>query len=486
MKKNVIKFIIYILVLVLPIAIYVPIVEFIPNQYDKTYFAELEDKYQLLIETNEPKIIFIGGSSLPFGLRSDLIEEYTGYKVVNFGLYATLGTKLMMDLSKANINEGDIIVLTPELNAQTYSLYFNPDAVLQACDGYNRMMLNLSFKDNMSLFYNYFGYSFNKIKFHNESNAPDPVGVYRHDSFNKYGDIKVERQYNIMNNRHDSANVVNMGNDLLNDEFIEYVNKYIKYINKKKATIVFNYSPYNALAVRTSHNNRIAFDELLRGKINCDFLIDIEDAMLDCDYFYDTNFHLNSNGAICYTNVLIKALCSYLGKTYENQIEVPKSPRVPDYETVIVDNNNVEFENYRGEPNADYVDYFEYAISGSTYQIVGIKNEYKNIEEIILPSTYNGRNVTAVSENALAQLHSLKYVYIGKTYKLLAANIFNGCDNLRGIYLYEIDGNLIIPDETGLLNGTTQRVQIFVPEGSNYSVGYTWAYYANRLKYFKV
>ena len=92
---------------------------------------------------------------MPFGLRSDLIEqEINGYSVVNFGLYATLGTKVMMDLSKINIGRGDIVVLAPELNEQTYSLYFNPVALQEALDGYNYRYRYLSLQDNLSLFYN--------------------------------------------------------------------------------------------------------------------------------------------------------------------------------------------------------------------------------------------------------------------------------------------------------------------------------------------
>ena len=127
MKKRVIKLLCFILILLLPFVVLFMTTELIENQYRHTFVAELEDKCDLLEETEGKKIIFVGGSSLPFGLRSDLIEqEINGYSVVNFGLYATLGTKVMMDLSKINIGRGDIVVLAPELNEQTYSLYFNP------------------------------------------------------------------------------------------------------------------------------------------------------------------------------------------------------------------------------------------------------------------------------------------------------------------------------------------------------------------------
>ena len=47
-----------------------------------------------LTETEGQKIIFVGGSSLPFGLRCDLIEQELGYKAVNGVITTNLSGKL--------------------------------------------------------------------------------------------------------------------------------------------------------------------------------------------------------------------------------------------------------------------------------------------------------------------------------------------------------------------------------------------------------
>ena len=58
------------------------------------------------------KIVIVGGSSVAFGFDSQKIEQaFPGYKVVNFGLYADLGTKVMLDLSEDHISEGDIVIV---------------------------------------------------------------------------------------------------------------------------------------------------------------------------------------------------------------------------------------------------------------------------------------------------------------------------------------------------------------------------------------
>ena len=482
------------------------VVEKLPRQYDNTYLAELEDKYRLLCETDERKIVFVGGSSLPFGLRSDLIEqELPDYRVVNFGLYATLGTKLMIELSKANINQGDIIVLSPELAAQTYSLYFNPEAVMQAFDGFTFRYKLLDAGDNLSLFYNYYKFAFDKITRHHKGDAPDPTGIYRHDSFNKYGDIFIDRPNNIMNNGVDSTMSIVMNDTLLDKDFFDYVNDFCSFVRKKKAKIYFNFSPCNELAIATSQGNRQEFQRSISDRIECDLLTDIEDCIIDYGYFYDTNFHLNSSGAIYYTNLMVNNLKAKLGVKTEggNQggntqnpenpsnpsIVVPKPPEPPKDPVVEPDPGDepIPFEEYRGEPNNDYLDYFEYRSVGSTYQITGVKGKYKDMEEVILPSTYNGKNITTLTSNALYGCINLKRIHIGNTYKELHEQAFNGCIGLERIYLYSMDGESIKPAETGLLEGVSRKAKIFIPlKAKNYETGYTWFRYIDYFEYFDV
>ena len=106
-----------ILIIFLPIVLLLGYAFSIPAQYTNTFVGELDDKFERLTSIDEPKLVVVGGSSVAFGLESEILEKYVGMPVVNFGLYAALGTKVMLDLSKAGINEGDVVVLAPELDA---------------------------------------------------------------------------------------------------------------------------------------------------------------------------------------------------------------------------------------------------------------------------------------------------------------------------------------------------------------------------------
>ena len=488
MKKKIIKLIALLLLAAIPFVSFILLTENIPNQYSNTYLAEFENKYDRLYETEGKKIIFIGGSSLPFGLRSDLIEAELGgeYTVINYGLYATLGTKIMMDTSRDAISEGDIIVLCPEISTQTYSLYFNAEAAMQATDGFSNMLSSLPFDNKLSVFYNYYKFASDKITYAKNDSAPNPVGIYRADSFNEYGDLAVERENNIMNNAYDENLLIVINDTLLDREFIDYVNDYVKYAESKGATVFFNYSPVNASAIRSSKVMRASFEEKLAELLDCELLGWIENYLIDERYFYDTNFHLNSAGAVYLSRRISIDLKKKLNMSSTVTLEIPEPPALPTDEVVEVKptDDKIAFEDYRGEPNADYVDCFEYELVGSSYKIVSVKTEFLNMEEVILPSVYDGKNVTAIAEKAFNGCTNLKKIHIGETYKSLEIRAFYGCIALDGVYFYELDGNKISPSATGLLDGCNPNAKIYISPDANYSVGYTWSNYSDRFETF--
>ncbi len=492
MKKLILKILIITAVVLFPFALFVTVTECLPDQYGNTYVSALPDKCDRLSGVDGKKIVFVGGSSLPFGIRSDLIErELDGeYEVVNFGLYATLGTKLMMDLSMSEIKNGDIIILSPELNEQTYSLYFNPDSVLEAFDGFSGKYFELSASENLRLFYNYYKFAFNKIRYYSEKSAPDPIGIYRRDSFNEYGDIDVDRSNNIMVNGVDVNMPIYTDERLLNAEFIDYVNDYVEYAVSKGAQVYFNFSPANRLALKSSKVKQSQFQYDLDRTLKCAVLTDISDCIIDEGYFYDTNFHLNSSGAIYYTNNIIKNLKRVLGDIGggDGGIDVPDVPSVPDDDPDPIippqTGDKTDFDKYNGEANIDYADWFEYRLTGNTYRVTGVKDEYKNMVEVIVPTVYNGKSVSTIAENAFYGCTELKRIHIGKSIRSLEGACFNGCVALERIYLYELDGNRISPSAQELLNGAGRGVKIYIPQGANYSSGYTWQNYFDRFEYF--
>ncbi|MFN2377914.1 MAG: hypothetical protein ABR538_15375 [Candidatus Binatia bacterium] len=87
----------------------------IPPDHDD-YLAIIGAKVERLEKTAAPRIVFVGGSNLAFGLDSRAVEESLGRPVVNMGMGFNMGLRFMLDLVEPRVGAGDLVVLVPEYN----------------------------------------------------------------------------------------------------------------------------------------------------------------------------------------------------------------------------------------------------------------------------------------------------------------------------------------------------------------------------------
>ena len=78
------------------------------------YLYEFPVKQQLIRNTPSPKIVFLGGSNVAFGLDCKAISDSLHLPVINAGLHAGLGLWFIMDNNIRLLRKGDILVIMPE------------------------------------------------------------------------------------------------------------------------------------------------------------------------------------------------------------------------------------------------------------------------------------------------------------------------------------------------------------------------------------
>ena len=78
------------------------------------YLQAYNMKLALLDTVPSPRIIFVGGSNLAFGLDSHRIQDSLGCHVVNMGLHGGLGIRLPMCDVLEQLRAGDVVVLQME------------------------------------------------------------------------------------------------------------------------------------------------------------------------------------------------------------------------------------------------------------------------------------------------------------------------------------------------------------------------------------
>lgn len=131
-----------------------------PSDY---YLAASADKARLLDEAPSPRVVFVGGSSLAFGLDSGVVAEELGgaYHPVNMGLHAGMGLEFELNIALAGLKRGDVVVLAPEyeqLWSDTLSdttvvriLAYHPGAIRQVPSARLGEVLFRAFKDGPSM-----------------------------------------------------------------------------------------------------------------------------------------------------------------------------------------------------------------------------------------------------------------------------------------------------------------------------------------------
>ena len=467
-----------------PFGVFLLIANNQPHIYNQTYYAALVDKVHYLKSLkNEKKIVLIGGSNVAFGFNSELLEEeFPEYRVVNFGLYAMLGTKIMMDLAKDYIKTGDMVFIIPEINSQSTSLYFNAEATLKALEDDRGIIKKLPREDKQKVYGEYFSFVAQRGK---NKTTITPSGVYQRKNFNKYGDIEYLstneggevvslRKQNQMKPRRYIDPLVEFNKNDLSNDFIEYLNNYSKKISKKGARLYYEFSPVNSLSFKGEQQNVVDYYWYLRENLNFDVVGNPLDYLIDPHFFFDSNFHLNDSGAILRTYQFASDVYrDILKQSKVPAFAIPEEPDYPASETI--DDEN--------DPVCENCTFFE---TDNGYLLTGLKQEY-NSKDIRLPMVYNHQYVTGISKETFKNISSLAEITVPKSYTYFENGAFDGCSSLKKIYLEQDDPSLLSVDFTGgLIDSDSAHYKFYVPTQSyqSYLTDYNWQFYKNYLEVY--
>lgn len=397
----------------------------LPVQFGDTFMGELKSKYERLKETSGKRIVLVGGSGVAFDCDSALMDDFfPSYEIVNFGMYAGLGTKAVMDLSENYIHEGDIVILSPEQSRQTLSDYFNGEYMWQAADGAFGMLRDLKSENFEAMLGNFPRFALEKLNYVMKGQKPQTDSIYQKKSFNTYGDIELDTcRENILPNGYDVNQKVRFTEDVVQLEFMDYMNDWAKRLEKKGAVVWYRYCPVNKLSVEDM-DDLAAYDVFLRQKLDFPVIGNPENSLMEAEWFFDTNFHLNQPGKEVNTVQLIRDMKAMLGDDRAVTVELPE------------------------KPHRTWGD-----VSAETRIWTAKDSEtYQGEETIVIPE-----NVTQIEDYA-----------------------FSNCAGLKQIVLEQKDPSKCIVGQH-LLDGT--GAEILVPQMSvdSYKRNYFWSVYAGRI-----
>lgn len=286
-------------------------------QYLYGYNAALLDKMERLESIKEPKIVLIGNSNLAFGIKSELLEEAFDMPVVNMGLQGSLGNAFHEEMAKANVQEGDIIIIahTEFTDEDTIG---DPVIAWLTLENHPGLWKLLRTKDIPDMYFAFPDYAKRALtlwsfKEGNEQNYGD---VYSRLAFNEYGDIAFERQSSKLDaDTYFTEGMVKVPG--INDTCVNRLNELNQYVTERGAALFVAAYPIADVAVTPPAQDYIAFQEKLQESLDCPVISDYTDYFMDKSYFYDTNYHLTDEGAVLRTNQLIQDLQQWMASPQE-------------------------------------------------------------------------------------------------------------------------------------------------------------------------
>ncbi len=272
--------------------------------FHSSFQSVIVDKYRILQNTNEPKIIVVSGSSSCFGLDQKMLEEETGYKVVNLGLHGGFGPRFYTELSKENINERDIVLLGYEYGWQHDLDNLGQDLIMSGIDDNLDMYKHIPpshWKDFVGYI---FKYAEKKYSYEGAS------GLYSREAFdsNTYQMI-AEREY-VMDypNNVDVYGNVNIKNVKINDFAIDYLKDYKAYVEKRGARVFFVSPPVLKQAITCDYKEFDNLKQQEEEKIGIPFISNPEDYFFEDELMSDSIYHCSTKGEKVRTELLISDL----------------------------------------------------------------------------------------------------------------------------------------------------------------------------------
>lgn len=240
------------------------------------------------------KIIFVGGSNLGFGLNSKEIEDKIGIKTFNFGVHGGIGIKKPIEDLRPFLKEGDVVIVSPE--------YSNFDL-----ENYGDAKFYLSFLDGIDISdfhsYDYFlrtfpfvGYTVKSVLLKNV--LPKNDDSYNSSWFNSNGDV-------VEHHRRKTKKIINFSEERELPDDRRKLNELKGFLDKTIEGAEYFFIPPVTFEGRFSKDEERLLNDILSESFGDRFPLLINELTFKKEYFFDTTYHLNLEGKVLRTQILL-------------------------------------------------------------------------------------------------------------------------------------------------------------------------------------
>lgn len=286
MGKFLLKLAVFTLVVAvcLVVGLFLPVT---PKASRSFYYSEIY-KDSLLRNVDSPRLIFIGGSNISFGLNCQMIKDSLNVNPINTGISASMGLKFMFENTAQYIRPGDVIIAPLEYSHFTRDYYHCAEALLRlVMDVDVRYARLLNFRQMFTLLPFVPAYVISKF---------NPTAYFRFKvdpyydrmSFNIYGDECLH--WEMENQQFTPLDRL----DAFNRQIIDRIRDFRNMVEQKGARFYITYPSYMTESFNKSKD--IIADIQDELEMNFDVLGTPERYMMPDSLMFDTSYHLNKTG----------------------------------------------------------------------------------------------------------------------------------------------------------------------------------------------
>lgn len=273
------------------------------------YLCEYNHKVKLLKDTSSPRIVFIGGSNLAFGMNSATLKDTLKHNIVNFGLHAGIGMRYPFEDYLDYMKTGDVVVLQFEYenfynggNGDSQTLF----PLMRATNWRRCNNLNVAQWKNILIQIPETAINnlkrilrFSIIRPHRVSEASSSF-IYAASGFNVYGDEV--SHFNFPSQKFSENEKKNSD---LSSDFLVWLAQTIKECESAGVHVIV----LPPVCIESSLKN-IDTDAISKAldEIGHPYAVEPSFMVLSDDYAFDTRYHMNKEGAIRNTQNIIQVL----------------------------------------------------------------------------------------------------------------------------------------------------------------------------------
>lgn len=269
------------------------------------FLYSYEDKLNILASETDNKTVFVGGSSVLFGVSAKYYTELSGKPAVNMGLNAG-AYDLYLSSIQPYLKKGDTVVLALEYDAYIVEWQKMDNICLDLANVTKNYHKTLPFIKRLTYYYKQMLRYCNRvfdIVYKLALNKLDSQSqLYVRKNVVEYGDFNSELTKGCKDIEKHSVK------SELNQDALDGILKHIEFMEEKGVTVFVVYPPvYASKEDKTFEEIDVKLKNVFKDRI----LGNYDDWVCDTnEYFFDTPYHLNSEGILKHTeyyhNLILK------------------------------------------------------------------------------------------------------------------------------------------------------------------------------------